>query len=211
MPHSSVLYADAKFTHRTDGALLSFAMIDLSGRWFYSEIADVSVDCDPWVQANVVDKLRRIPRTKFLHAADLPACLAEWIAAPDGGMVRVKVGSEEIRSSIRPYLPAAVSIEVSAVDDEELAEYYAHSGGQSRVQHNALVDVIGVAVCDKHRKELFHCKEIQHLELLLGSKNAMSYRAWIRKHEQELLQPDDAVALAASVGASVPEARLFSV
>lgn len=192
-------YVVAKTASETSDTILSAALVHPEqGRWFYAEVVDFDErSCSPHVVAEVLPKLRKIPGTRFVKHERLGAELLDWLT------------SNEYRSP-GLQLPAfcgldwrSLNLVSSAVDDAKgrdavnvqlvthlcrpnaaaLSEFYQRCGGEKKVRHNALVDAVGLAICDPARAGAINLAEIRHFEMLMGSKSAMSYRAWMRRYE----------------------------
>jgi hypothetical protein len=183
--------------------IVSAALVHpVDGCWFYAEVVDfASADCSEFVISSVLPKLRKIPGTRFVNRADLGSELLKWLMCVTGGTVEsgkalpaIALRASETRGAnlINLQLHQAasaggievdVSTKMCRVDPAALDDFYQHCGGELKVRHNGLVDAVGLTICDVARVEPVNLSEIRHFEFLMGSKSAMSYRAWMRRFE----------------------------
>ena len=177
------------------GGPLSLALVHPDGRWFYAEPTDIVVESGE-AEARSRARLRSVPGTTFSTLA----CLDEHVAiyldqvVPSGSIVLeiAHAGSLE-ETQAHQMLASAVSKSCNALtlklkkvdtDSTLLADLRAHCGGDERVQDHALINAMSLALCNKSQVTDFFSQPFHRLEMLLGSKNAMSLRAWVREHER---------------------------
>lgn len=197
---SSTLYAAALLLPSSFNDVVSVALQEASGRWFYVEAADLDLSrvSDSAERRAIESKLRCVPNTTFVQQAEIGSALLRFLQAVRGeGPLTIRVGSEITRKVLQPMLMAAASseqVDLSAVtwrtcrfSNTSLDSFYRKSGwrrgaAKPAYQHS-LVDALGLAVCDLDRCEAMDVERIHHLEMVLGSKGAAGYRAWGRVHE----------------------------
>lgn len=177
------------------GGPLSLALVHPDGRWFYAEPTDIAVESGE-AEARSRARLRSVPGTTFSTLA----CLEEHVAifldqvVPSGSIVLeiAHDGSLE-ETQAHQMLASAVSkschaliLKLKKVDADPtlLADLRAHCGGEERIQSHALISAMSLALCSTEELTDFFSQPFHRLEMLLGSKNAMSLRAWIREHER---------------------------
>ena len=196
MTHKAVIYCSATFTRPQGGGPMALAMALPDGRWQYAEV----IDFDPGtfdVQAHEVfmPLMRRIPGTRFLRADDLALAVSEFVeslALPAAAKVEFRVfrpsaALNDILQRAFKHLKQEVLIKPVAIDKALYADFQRHCGGFDKTEGHALMEAVGSALCEVNRdvSTSFHDAPIYHLELLLGSKNATSFRAWARAQERD--------------------------
>jgi hypothetical protein len=181
------------------GGPLSLALVHPDGRWLYAEPTDIAVEPSE-AEARSRARLRSVPGTTFSTLA----CLDEHVALfldqvlPSGTIVLEVAhdGSAEDSPALRVLASAAskschalsLKLKQAVTDPNSLADFRAHCGGEDRIQSHALINAISLALCSTQELTDFFSQPFHRLEMLLGSKNAMSLRAWVREHERGLRQ-----------------------
>jgi len=196
MQKKSIIYCAANLVSLAS-APLTLALVLSDARWHYIEIINQEVEPgDEDIRSYVMPKLMRVPGTRFIRGADLALDLAEFfrqLGKTDAVEFRFLRGNAQtVTEPLAKALAAAfirtpatfVDVDVAQADFDS---FQRHCGGVDRVRRHALTDAIGAALCDLNSPEptKFHLASIHHLELLLGSKNATSFRAWARSRERE--------------------------
>lgn len=175
---------------------MALAMVLPDGRWQYAEVVDFdAASCGDRARDVCAPLLRRIPGTRFVKAADLSHLVIEFIEAlglrlSDEVEVRIPNPTQEMREIFLEAVRLSnrsMVLKAIAVSRERFVEFQRHCGGAEKTDGHALMDAVGSAICEVNREipTSFHEAPIFHLELLLGSKNAMSYRAWARAQERD--------------------------
>lgn len=186
---------------KPDGGVLSLGLVTLKGEWYYAEVIDYNLDeCDDYARKNIIPRLMKIPHASFIRNALLPADVGEFVARTAGlsscsevviHMLPVGYEQEAAKAAFRQ-VPGVkqgrLKIEVKPVGGLDLArfqDFHEHCGKGERTKEHSLINALGAMLCDTHRSKASSLAEvpIRHLELLMGSKNAMSYRAWVRSEE----------------------------
>ena len=138
--------------------------------------------------------MRKVTETVFVRSADLADALARWITENtevEGGAIEVRTldneeqGAELLRGVLQGYDAVGARLTDGPCDtDPELFELgLARCGGWSKVGGNAMIRAVLAAVCDRNRKEPIGALHTRRFELLMGTRNATSLRAWIRRME----------------------------
>jgi hypothetical protein len=185
------LYA-AALTLPSSTQIVSAALVRPGGPWFYAETVDLHAFAEQGEA--VTRKLRAVPGTTFVAGADLGAEMLAWIErtrAP-GRSQQIRVDSELVRMELEPVVSGAYA---DACRDQPprwglckcsrttLAQFYERTGSNKRDLRHSLVDALASAYCDLMRTQPMDTESIAHLELVLGTKGALGYRAWARRHE----------------------------
>lgn len=191
------LYISAKYINSTKSfdSVLSVGISATNGPWYYAEILGHKPDdVEPEIMESVFPHLMKISGTKFLPLKNVKSRVASWIdeISMDGNrpiVVRYASDSGSIAAEfIRDSIPGGIqfSIEERLINSTLYAEFVKKCGGEARVGEHSLVESLGYALCDLNRVERvsIHENSITHLELLMGSKNSTSYRAWARSVEK---------------------------
>lgn len=193
---SSTLYAAVLLMPNSVSEMVSVALQQASGRWFYAEAADVDVSRipDEDQRARLEARLRCVPDTTFVQQASIGAELLRFVQRVRGsGELTIRVGSELTRKILQPMLAAAaasagedvtmVTWRMCRYSNTALDAFYKKSGWRRHAFEHSLVDALGLAICDLDRSEPMDVERIHHLEMVLGTKGAAGYRAWGRQHE----------------------------
>lgn len=194
MTNKFVIYCAVNFS-RPAGTPVSLALVLPDGQWLYAEVLDFDLaECDARALQIYLPLMRRIPGTRFVKAGDLQSLVCEFVKRVERSgeevEIRYAATSTDTRNLLGGVLPGVASpacIKAVTLNQDRFTELQRHSGGPEKTEGHALIDAIGTALCDIHREipTGFHEAPIIHLELLLGSKNAMSFRAWARGQERE--------------------------
>lgn len=196
-----LLYCAATFASNA-GGLLSLAMVIPANNWRYAEVIDRPESLDEHAQTVVLPKLTKIPGAQFVKSADLHAEVAEFITRmglSPSDTLEIRCFAKQDHRLVAIMRQGAIqaglasgSISFGTADpaEEQLNDFYRHCGGAERACDHALVNAVGGALCDRNRQvpTNFHEGSIHHFELLMGSKNATSYRAWARATERAWLE-----------------------
>jgi hypothetical protein len=183
--------------------IISVALVMPTGRWFYAEVTDFQkADCAKDVLAQVVPRLTKVPGTVFVKREDLGKAILEWLSATaEGGAAKGgplprfmfrgqrRMDWVSLCDILKRAEGAPGRFSLRKPNPQTLNVFTAHCGGVAKAGHHALMDAIGLAVCDEQRTEPLDFEKISHLELLLGTKGAMTYRAWVRRHEASRGRP----------------------
>lgn len=216
-------YLEVKSPSEISSEIASIALFHPEmGYWFYAEVVDFDrADCTQFFVEVVQTKLRRIPGTKFVTRADLPGEILRWLLHVAQPLGEVRDPQPEIifrgssaRSgelAAKPLLAAAeaagtklnLTIRTCRPDPSLLSNFYSHAGGEAKARHNGLADAVGLAISDQHREEKIDLSDIRHFEFLMGSKAAMSLRAWVRRLESAKASPVPGVSPIAGVGVAI--------
>jgi hypothetical protein len=205
MKKDAVVYCSGAFS---SGSPLSLAMADPSGHWYYAEVIDLDMSaCDEFTVKNILPRMTKIPGAHFVKGDDLAASLATFLSTLEMGDSLTVKTSPALDPALANVIRQAVEIANVAVpfklvpvrqDYEMFERFQQHCGGPEKVRHHSLINVLGGILCDTSRNVPSTLSErpITHLELLMGSKNAMSYRAWTRASESawRAAHPADASA-----------------
>lgn len=192
MTNKFVIYCAASFT-APSGSPIALAMVAPDGQWLHAEVLDFDLaDCDQRALDVHLPLMRRIPGTHFVRGANLATMLHDFVRAlSKAGEVEFRFSalSEQTRDLLDRLLVdlgRPSSLKPVHLDPAHFDDFQRHCGGVEKTDGHALIEAIGAALCDVHREipTNFHDASIYHLELLLGSKNAMSYRAWARAEER---------------------------
>lgn len=194
MTKKFVVYCAVNFT-RQSGRPVSLALVLPDGRWLYAEVLDFDLaECDARTLEVLLPLMRRIPGTRFVKGDDLKALVIDSLRlwAPPGEEIEVRYAATArsarnlLGEMLQDFSPL-MGIKGVALEGDRLLDFQRHCGGSEKTDGHALMDAIGAALCDLHREvpTSFHEAPIVHLELLLGSKSAMSFRAWARAQERE--------------------------
>jgi hypothetical protein len=216
-------YLEVKSPSETSSEIASIALFHPeNGFWFYAEVVDFDrADCSQFFVESVQPKLRRIPGTKFVTRADLPGEMLRWllhVVQPLGDacdpLPEVILRGPSARAgdlATRPLLAAAeaegaqlnLTFRECRPDPSLLSDFYSHAGGEAKARHNGLADAVGLAISDRSREENINLSEIRHFEFLMGSKPAMSLRAWVRRLESaKVASVSESAAMAGASAAS---------
>lgn len=196
MTHTHLLYCAAAFASATGGPL-SLAMVTLPNSWRYAEVIDRPIMLDEYAATSVLPKLTKIPGAHFVKSSDLHkeiGALLKSLAPLEQDTIDVRLfgGLDSRIASLfdqgakQAEVSCAIQLSAIDLDTARLEDFYSHCGGPERSSGHALVNAIGGAICDRNRSQptAFHEASIHHFELLMGSKNAASYRAWARTGER---------------------------
>jgi hypothetical protein len=166
-----------------------------SGRWFYAEVVDVDLQqLGEQELAGINTKLRLVPGTTFVQLADLGVTMMKWLDQTPGAAWELRVETEHARKALMPILQAAyaaadrspnVNWRVCRFSNTALRDFYRHSGGRHKGRTHSLIDALGLAFCDLERRVPMQVEKISHLEMVMGTKGALGYRAWGRRFESE--------------------------
>ncbi len=195
MRPSTVLYCAADF-ESVDGGFLNLALTTCENNWFYAEVIDYSPDkLDDQALKDVVPRLMKVPRARFLRHHDVPAELSQYLTDIGAKSLEIRTMGEAdprlkalmIAASMDAGLISPPAFHQADIDPERFESFLRHCGGGERTAGHPLVRVTGAAICDQTRTAptRFSDGSIHHFELLMGSKNAGSYRAWARNQERE--------------------------
>lgn len=195
MTEKVVIYCSANFTRIEGGVPMALAMVLPDGRWQYAEVIDFDpAACDDQAREVFMPLMRRIPGTRFVKAADLARLVSEFIESlslPIDDEIEIRVfrsspALAEILAEASKISGRAMQIKPMAVNRTRYADFQRHCGGAEKTEGHALMESVGAALCQLSGDvpTAFHESPIYHLELLLGSKNATSYRAWARTQER---------------------------
>lgn len=172
---------------RPDGQWVSCALVAPQVQaWSYIEQMDppgaVSVEgVRTWV-----DELRKVPRTLFVKSERelLDLALTEVgrlckLLGDDGRtavpLLRVD-GNSELAASLGLQ---ASNVQVRPAVARQFCEQ--SNGGRRVTRQHALLQALELAVSDGKARHPLLIEEITRFELLLGTKNAQSMRAWLRR------------------------------
>ncbi|MEJ8837679.1 hypothetical protein [Ramlibacter sp. AN1133] len=184
-----IFYAAATTAPGAAGELLSVALMQTKGPWFYAEVVDACAALTGEQRAGL--KLRCVPRTRFVRRDQLAMEVAAWLARVAAGPLVIRVETDATRRLMAPLLESASQVaeeKVSATwricrfSNASLQDFYERSGEFPPGIHS-LVDAVGLTVCDLDRHEKMDLEQIHHLELVMGTKGALGFRAWGRRHE----------------------------
>lgn len=170
------------------GNVVSFALACPTGIWFYSEVVDVECEAsDDAAAAAVAAKLRKVPGTTFVKGADLGHEAVSWLARQQRAPLLVRVEDGATRDLMIDLLGGEgrqnPQWSICRFSHAKRDEFFRHCGGPSKLRHHSLVNSLALAVCDLQRSVPMDSARINHLEMLMGTKGAVSYRAWTRRHE----------------------------
>ena len=189
---SQVLYAAVKTLPGSTSEVVSAALMQPAGTWFYAEVVDVDLSCLEERQRNALDKqLRRVPGTTFVQRHQLGEQVLQWLERVRTAPQVVRVETELARRVLTPTLEQArahvgggveVTWRICRFSNASLAAFYKKSGG-CKPGTNSLVDALGLAFCDLDRTTQMDVEKIHHLEMVMGTKGALGYRAWGRRYE----------------------------
>jgi hypothetical protein len=194
-PQRLILYFDARLAKA--GAVVSLALAGLQGKWFYAEAVDAPIgDGEPELE-RAAKHLRKVPGTTFVKRETLAPTVQKWLAIqaqPAGELaeciVEVRSDDLDLARTLLPLLAAdgsqicrGVEIVIRRAPVKLRDDFIKHCGGPGKVVPHSLVGAVSLAVCDPCREEPMQSYNIHNFELLMGFKNAMSYRAWVRRHE----------------------------
>lgn len=203
---STTIYCETNFTTRAGGAPLSLALVCPDGSWMYAEVIDHGEDCDEFARLHVLPRFRRIPGTRFVRANGLAESARDFVQARSAkGLTSFEVrlardlpGTRSLVQQIFALAKRDHEIVPMTVNGDLFEEFQKHCGGASRVQGHALLGAMGAALSEGQEGVVaptsFHTASISHLELLLGSKNAVSFRAWARGRERAIQEPGQQAA-----------------
>lgn len=194
-----VLYAAVVTLPRTIGEVVSVAFAHPAGRWFYAEVVDLPLEnYSQHEKDEICSKLRCVAGTTFVTRETLGQHMCEWLAAMGQGAHQVlRVETHFAHRVLSPILERGcaatgksvqVDWSICRFSNATLNEFYAKSGssrrdrGQRKGSHS-LIDALGIAFCDLDRTIPMDLADVRHLEMVMGSKGAMGYRAWGRRHE----------------------------
>lgn len=203
MTHKAVIYCSATFTRPEGGDPMALAMVLPDGRWRYAEMIDFDLETfDVQTHDVFMPLMRRIPGTRFFKAGDLTLVVREFVDSLNLSPVdqiefrvfRPAAALNDVIETAFKRLKCKVFIKPAAVDQALYADFQRHCGGVDKTEGHALMEAVGAALCEVSRKSptAFHEASIYHLELLLGSKNATSFRAWARAQERVVAKPTSA-------------------
>ena len=195
MSQKVVIYCSANFTQSEGGTPISLAMVHPGGRWVYAEAADIEPEtCDERARDVCLPVLRRIPGTNFVQAEKMAEMGSKFISMLNPCEVEdvvIRTASPSLSMhdfffQVRKLTGQTVRLQVVDVNQENFVDFLRHCGGVEKTEGHALLHAVATALCDVNREvpTSFHEASIFHLELLLGSKNATSYRAWARAMER---------------------------
>jgi len=191
------LYVAAEEMAPQSGRLVSLAAVCPSGEWFYAEVTDIEgEECSQFVRDCVLPQLRKVTETTFVKSGGLGAALARWIerwAASDDGEIEIRTQDAEVldvpllRELLRGHTELGGRLRAGqcSVDRVTLERGLARCGGPSKVGGSAIIRAVLAAVCDESRQAPIGALGTRRFELLMGTRNATSLRAWIRRHEQQ--------------------------
>lgn len=155
--------------------------------WEYIELIDPRFKLDPsGARPAWAHDLRKVPRTVFAHTE------AELFAAVDTvkdgllGRLPAAAGAREVIYRVSAMAAFAERLvgqcrRVTGPDDALASEFTQRCNGKRAGRPHALVDALQLAVSDQERRQPLLIEEITRFELLLGTKNAQSMRAWLRE------------------------------
>lgn len=195
MTHKAVIYCSATFTRTEGGDPMALAMVLPDGRWQYAEVIDFDPDTfDAQAHDVFMPLMRRIPGTRFLKASDLTLMVSEFVEPlklPTSAQLEFRVlrpaqALNDILEKACGRLKREVLVKPVAFDRALYVDFQRHCGGAEKTEGHALMESVGAALCEVNRDTptSFHEAPIYHLELLLGSKSAASFRAWARSQER---------------------------
>ncbi len=211
-----LIYATGVYANLTEpDAVLGVALVGTSGAWRYIETVDVEAHrLDEFARERFVPRMKKLPFGKFVRSNTLTSCLREaadsmgWTIdqplhtlGPLEALRDARLNNLLQQSLGESGANRSLSITEVQVDSEVFNEFIERSGGE-RVRHHPLVRAIGAALCDPGRTvpTNFQSLTLHHFELLMGSKNALSFRAWVRNQERRWAS-EHAPASIAAVGA----------
>lgn len=189
---------------------LSLAMASPDGEWFYAEVTDIDAGrCSRHARENTFAQMRKVTETVFVKSANLRSAVASWLTrvAPAQGSsieIRCAPGESVNGAALRELLAghdelAARLVDAACeVDQAALEQGISRCGGAAKVGASSIVRAVLAAVCDRARQEPLGALHTRRFELLMGTRNATSLRAWIRRYERDRASP---VAAAKSAGA----------
>lgn len=189
------LYVAAEETAHQSGRLVSLAAASPSGAWFYAEVTDIDgARCSQRVRDCVIPQLRKVTDTVFVKSVNLGSAFAGWIAQHAPGDIEIRALCDEAvhASFLRDLLmgqgvaASRLSAGECEVDHAAFEIGLARCGGEPKVGGSAIIRAVLTAVCDKRRQEPIGTLNTRRFELLMGTRNATSLRAWIRRHERML-------------------------
>ncbi len=212
MTSMPLLYVASVHANLTEpDAVLGVALVSTGGVWRYIETVDVDeTRLDDFARERVVPRMKKLPFGKFVRSIDLVAGLGQaaasmcWTAAQP---LRTLAPMDTRLSTLlhqalgEPRANVELNIAEVQADRDLFNEFIERSGGE-RVRHHPLVRAIGTALCDRGRRvpTNFQSLSVHHFELLMGSKNALSFRAWVRNQERQWIA-EQASAMMSAGGA----------
>lgn len=189
---SQVLYAAVKTMPGSNSDVVSVALMQPAGPWFYAEVVDVDLaPLEDRKRIALEKQLRRVPGTTFVQSAHLGEQVLQWLGRVRTAPLVVRVETELTRKVLTPTLEHArahggggveVTWRICRFSNASLAAFYKKSGG-CKPGANSLVDALGLAFCDMDRTTPMDVEKIHHLEMVMGTKGALGYRAWGRRYE----------------------------
>ncbi len=196
----TALYVAAQEESPQSGRLLSLAAASPAGAWFYAEVTDFDVSqCSQDVRECVIPKLRKVTDTAFVKAGRLGPVFANWLArnAPcDAGGIEIRalptepVDVASLRVLLQGHEPAnRLEAGVIEVNHAAMELGLMRCGGRERAGSSAIIRAVLAAVCDQGRQEPVGALNTRRFELLIGTRNATSLRAWIRRFESARTLP----------------------
>jgi len=154
--------------------------------WIYIEQIDPPMpvaDRPSWAR-----ELRKIPRAQFakgetelLETARATVATFTRLAARSADSVPhavLRTGPNERPADV---LGGAFATEPAVVCRKEADEFWLKCGGKDSSRQHALLVALELAASDSARTHAVMVEDIARLELLLGTKNAQSMRAWLRQ------------------------------
>lgn len=170
-----------------EGQWISCALVCPSQhKWVYIEQIEPPAASEPrpaaasaWAQ-----ELRKVPHTVFAKSepellALVRDAVAQMVASADGGAALAPL----LRVRNLDGFPQEVDLPAERVRVRPgLAREFARKCGAARLNRpHALLWALELAVSDESLRHAVVVEEITRLELLLGTKNAQSMRAWLRR------------------------------
>lgn len=197
MTSMPLLYVASVHANLTEpDAVLGVALVSTGGVWRYIETVDVDeTRLDDFARERVVPRMKKLPFGKFVRSIDLVSSLGQaaasigWTAAQPlrtlapmddrlGILLHQALGDRVVNAG-----PNIAEVQA----DRNLFDEFIERSGGDRVRHHPLVRAIGTALCDRSRgvPTNFQSMSVHQFELLMGSKNALSFRAWVRTQERQ--------------------------
>lgn len=188
-----VLYAAVMTLPGAPAEVATVALMQPPRSWFYAEVVDLDLQRYSDREATAISaKLRMVPGTTFVQRADLGAAMMNWLEQCRGPEQEVRVETELARKVLMPILEDAyaaagrkpeVTWRICRFSNTALRDFYRHSGGRHKGRSHSLIDALGLAFCDLDRRAPMQVERIHHLEMVMGTKGALGYRAWGRRYE----------------------------
>ncbi|HWS26710.1 MAG TPA: hypothetical protein VN259_09100 [Xanthomonadales bacterium] len=176
---------------------LSMAIVSPGGQWFYVEVTDVDASvCSQRAREHTLAQMRKVTETLFVKSVNLRSAVAAWLVrnSPENGAsieVRSVQGEPVDVGSLRKLLQGHEDLSerlvgaTCSVDAQAFEQGIARCGGRAKVGASAIVRAVLAAVCDQARRDPMGALHTQRFELLMGTRNATSLRAWIRRYERD--------------------------